>query len=80
MMPHSISRVHVVSGWFASVVVMFAGSVVAWGAQTTVTAGRLWPFFCLAPPAVMLIVWRAPAVTISELLYRVYNPRKDGRA
>jgi hypothetical protein len=79
-MLHSISRTQLAGGWLAAVVVLFAGSVVAWGAQLTVSAGALWVLACLAPPAVMLLVWRAPAVTVAELLYDVNKSTKDGQA
>jgi hypothetical protein len=59
--------------------VMFACSVVL-GAATTVSARALWLFACVAPPAIMLLVWRgAPPATVAEVLYAVDNPAKDGR-
>ena len=78
-MLHSISRARLASGWLAAVVVMFAGSVV-WGAQMTVSSGVLWVVACLAPPAVMLLVWRAPSVTVAELLHSVNRSTKDGQS
>jgi hypothetical protein len=77
---HSISRAQLVGGWLAAVVVIFASSVVAWGAHMTVSAGELWVVACLAPPVIMLLVWRAPTVTVAELLYAANKPTKDGHA
>jgi hypothetical protein len=78
MMLKDISRAQLIGAWFAAIVVMFALSVV-WGAKTTVGASELWLLACLAPPAVMLLVWRAPAVTVAEVLYAVNRPAKDGQ-
>jgi hypothetical protein len=79
MLP-SLSRAQLAGGWFAAVIVMFAGSVVAWGAPMRVSTGLLWVFACLAPPAVMLLVWRPPTITVAEVLYAATQPTKDGRA
>lgn len=78
-MLNNISRVRVIGVWFAAVVVMFALSVVG-GAPMTTSAGVLWLAACLAPPAVMLLVWRSPALTVAEVLYAVNNPAKDGKS
>ena len=74
----NVSRLQLVAAWFAIVVVLFAVSVV-WGAQTPVGSAGLWLLACLAPPAVMLLVWRAPTQTVAELLYDANHPSKDGR-
>jgi hypothetical protein len=79
-MLNNISRARLVGAWFASVVVVFAFSVVG-GAAMTLGAGELWLMACLMPPAIMLLVWpRPPAVTVAELLYDVNNPVKEGQA
>jgi hypothetical protein len=74
----NISRAQLIAAWFAIVVVLFAVSVV-WGARTSIGAAELWLLACLAPPAVMLLVWRAPTQTVAELLYDANHPNKDGR-
>ena len=74
----NVSRTQLIAAWFAVVVVLFAVSVV-WGATTSVSAGLLWLLACLVPPAVMLLVWRAPTQTVAELLYEANHPDKDGR-
>ena len=75
----NVSRLQVVAAWFGVVVVLFALSVV-WGANTSVGSVELWLLACLAPPAVMLLVWRAPTQTVAELLYDATHPSKDGRS
>jgi hypothetical protein len=74
----SVTRTQLIAAWFAIVVVLFALSVVL-GATTSVSAGVLWLLACLAPPAVMLLVWRAPTQTVAEVLYDATHPNKDGR-
>jgi|KBSSwiS6_1023812.scaffolds.fasta_scaffold10282_3 quinol-cytochrome oxidoreductase complex cytochrome b subunit len=74
----NVSRRQLVAAWFALVVVLFAVSVV-WGAETSVSSAVLWLLACLAPPAVMLLVWRAPTQTVAELLYDANHPSKEGR-
>ena len=75
----SISRTQWVCGWCAAVTVVAAASVVG-GVAMTVNAAELWLVACLAPPAVMLLVWRgAPPVTVAELLHTVNRPSKDSR-
>ena len=51
-----------------------------WGAKTSVGSAELWLLACLAPPAVMLLVWRAPTQTVAEVLYDATHPKKDGRS
>ena len=74
----NVTRPQLIAAWFAVVVVLFAVSVV-FGARTSVSAGVLWLLACLAPPAVMLLVWRAPTQTVAELLYDANHPDKDAR-
>ena len=74
----NVSRLQIIAAWFALVVVLFAVSVL-WGAKTSVGSAELWLLACLAPPAVMLLVWRAPTQTVAEVLYDANHPSKDGR-
>ena len=74
----NISRARVIGVWFAAVVVIFAFSVVG-GAQMTTSASALWLVACLVPPAIMLLVWRPPTVTVAEVLYAVNNPANAGK-
>ena len=75
----SISRTQWVSGWCGAVAVVAAASVVS-GVGMTVSAAELWLVACLAPPAVMLLVWRgAPPATVAELLHHVNRPSRERR-
>ena len=74
----NVSRAKLAASWFASVVVVFAFSVVL-GADLSIGATELWLLACFAPPTVMLFVWRAPTPTVAELLYAVNQPAKNGR-
>ena len=75
----NVSRGQWAGRWLAAMAVMFASSIVLGGPSTgNVTA--LWLLACLAPPAVMMLVWRgAPPPTVAEVLYAVNNTNKDGR-
>jgi hypothetical protein len=73
----NISRPKLIAAWFAVIVVLFALTVV-WGAVPTVSAGAFWLLVCLGPPAVLLLVWRAPTQTVAELLYDANHADKDG--
>ena len=75
----NVSRAQLMAAWFAVVVVLFALSAV-WGAKISVSTGVLWLLVCVAPPAVLLLVWRAPTQTVAELLYDANQPDKDGRS
>jgi hypothetical protein len=74
----NVSRLQLAAAWVGVVIVLFAISVV-WGATTSVGSAGLWLLACLAPPAVMLVVWRAPTQTVAEVLYDATHPGKDGR-
>ena len=74
----NVSRVKLVASWFATIIVLFALSVVL-GADLSVGATELWLLACFAPPTVMLFVWRAPTPTVAELLYAVNQPDKERR-
>jgi hypothetical protein len=74
-----ISRTRLAAIWVAAVIVMAAFSVV-WGMALTLNSSAIWLVVCLAPPAVMLLVWRgAPPLTIAELIHSVDVPSKDTR-
>ncbi len=78
-MVKNVSRVQWAAAWPAAIVVMFACSIVLGGA-TTPNATALWLFACVAPPVVMLLVWRgAPPATVADVLYAVNHSNKDGR-
>lgn len=74
----NVSRVKLAASWFATIVVLFAISVVL-GADLSIGATELWLVACLVPAVVMLFVWRAPKATVAELLYAVNQPDKAGR-
>lgn len=74
-----ISRTRLAVAWCAAVIVIGAAGVVA-GVAITVSYAALLLVICLAPPAVMLLVWRgAPPQTVAEVLYSVDTPPKDAR-
>lgn len=74
-----ISRTRLAVAWCAAVIVIGAAGVVA-GMPITVGYAGLLLVICLAPPAVMLLVWRgAPPQTVAEVLYSVDTPPKDAR-
>ena len=74
----NVSRMHLVAAWLAIVVVLFAVSVV-WGAEISVGRAELWLLIWLAPPSVMLLVWRPPTQTVAEVLFDATHPTMDGR-
>jgi hypothetical protein len=74
-----ISRAKWTALWIATVVVLAAGSVVG-GMPLTLDNSQLWLVACLAPPAVVLLVWRGgPALAPAKLLYSVNRSPKDTR-
>jgi hypothetical protein len=75
----NVSRAQLIAAWFAVVVMLFALSAV-WGSKISASVGVLWLLVCLAPPVVLLLVWRAPTQTVAELLYAANQPDKDGRS
>ena len=65
--------------WCAVVIGAGAGAV-ALGAGITAGNGVLFLLACLAPPAVMLMVWRPPPPTVAQVLYDVNaRPRSETR-
>ena len=77
MLKH-VSRPQRIAAWIAIVVVLFTLSVV-WGAETSVGRAELWLLMCLAPPSVMLLVWRPPTQTVAEVLFDATHPTTDAR-
>jgi hypothetical protein len=74
-----ISRFRLIGAWCAAVVVIGACGVVA-GLPLTTGYAALLLVVGLAPPAILLLVWRgAPPQTVAELLYSVNTPSKDVR-
>ena len=78
-MLNGISRTRLIGFWFAAGAIMIA-SAVAMGVNIPINTAALLLTVCLAPPAVVLLVWRgAPPPTVGELLYSV-NKQKEGRS
>lgn len=78
-MLNDISRLRLAGWWVAAVIVTAACSVVLGSAPTT-DNGELWLVACLAPPAVMLLVWRgAPPPGVGQLHYAVNKPSNESR-
>ena len=66
-----INRSTLVGAWVAVLAAAAFVAVLA-GASITVSASALWLVACVAPPAVMLRVWRgAPPPTMAEILHEV---------
>ena len=57
-MNKGISRTRLAVRWIFAVLVMAAASVFL-GMALTIGNGELWLIACLAPPAAVLLVWRA---------------------
>ena len=69
----SITRGTVVGLWLAALVVLAAVGILA-GVAITLDNGALWLLACLAPPSVMLMVWRgAPPPTVAEILHAAHR-------
>jgi hypothetical protein len=68
-MPGSIDRRTIIGVWFG-VLAAVAGAGALSGGSITLGTGALWLFACVAPPAVMLMVWRgAPQPTVAGVLH-----------
>ena len=74
----SVSRLQLVAAWIGIVVMLFAVSVLE-GVETSAGNAALWLLVCLAPPSVMLLVWRTPTPTVAEVLFDATHPNTDGR-
>jgi hypothetical protein len=70
-MSGSLNRRAVIGVWFG-VLAAVAGAGALSGGSITLGTGALWLFACVAPPAVMLMVWRgAPSPTVAHVRYTV---------
>jgi len=75
----NLSREQWAGVWCAAVLVLSAGAVVA-GVGITPGNVVLVLLACLAPPAVMLLIWRGPPPqTVAELLYDANAPATGDR-
>ena len=75
-----ISRARQVGWWFVATVGAFACSI-AGGEPMTLNAVELWVVAALVPPTVMFLVWqKAPAVTVTDVLYAANHSRKRRQA
>jgi hypothetical protein len=75
----NISRERVATAWVATVLVMFAVSIVAGAAITTGTA-QLWVAACLVPPGILLLLWHGnEPMTVAHPIYEVDRNAKGGR-
>ncbi len=70
-MPGSTNRRAIIGVWFG-VLAAVAGAEALSGGSITFGTGALWLFACVAPPAVMLMVWRgAPLPTVAQVRFTV---------
>ena len=70
-MPGSMNRRAIIGVWFG-VLAAVAGAGALSGGSITFGTGALWLFACVAPPAVMLMVWRgAPPPTVAQVPYTI---------
>jgi len=66
-----MNRRAVIGVWFG-VLAAVAGAGALSGGSITFGTGALWLFACVAPPAVMLMVWRGvPSPTVAQVRYTV---------
>ena len=66
-MPGSMNHRAIIRVWFG-VLAAVAGAGALSGRSITFGTGALWLFACVAPPAVMLLVWRgAPPPTVAQV-------------
>ena len=72
-----ISRNRLVGLWFAAVAVVVA-AVVAMGVDVARSTSALLLTLAFVPPGIMLVLWRAPAPTVGEILYAA-NTAKERR-
>ena len=75
-----VSRERIVAAWVATVLVMFAVSLVA-GTAITVGTAQLWLAVCLVPPGILLLLWHGKEpMTIEHPIYDVDREGKGRRA
>ena len=72
----NLSRTQWAIAWCAAVSTATAAAL-AFGVRVTVGNGVLFLLACLAPPAVMLLVWRPPPSTVAQLLYDANARRRS---
>ena len=78
-MPTNLSRSRLAGFWIAGGAAIVA-SVVGTHVSAAISSAPLLLTLWLAPPALMLLVWRgAPPPTVAELLHAVHSTR-DGRS
>lgn len=76
----NLSRTQWAGIWPACLFVLTACAAIG-GVRLTVADGALLLVACLAPPAIMLLVWRGPPPpTVAEVLYLARVPSADGGA
>ena len=78
-MLRNISREQVVGGWIAAIIVAMVVSVVA-GAAITFSNAALWLIGGVVPPGVLLMLWHAEPLTVSQLLRATNDASKGGRS
>ena len=66
-MPGTMDRCTIIGVWFG-VLAVVAGAGALSGGSITLGTGALWLFACVAPPAVMLMIWRAAPPTLAEVV------------
>jgi hypothetical protein len=70
-MSGSMNRRAIIGVWFG-VLAAVAGAGALSGGSITLGTGALWLFACVAPPAVMLMMWRgAPPQTVAQVPYTI---------
>jgi hypothetical protein len=65
-----ISRARLIAAWCAALIVIAVCGVAA-GASASIGNGAVLLVACFVPPAVMLLLWRAPEPTVAEMLHSV---------
>ena len=70
-MSHNRFRFVVVASWFTAIVALVAIRLGVTAATLSLVDGSMALALMFAPPLVFLIVFRAPAVTVTQVLYRV---------
>ena len=71
-MPGSMNRRSIIGVWFG-VLAAVAGAGALSGGSITLGTGALWLFACVAPPAVMLMVWRSAPPANAALMPHVVD-------
>ena len=74
MMSMCFNRNVLIPVWIGGVLGLFTLFV----APQSLATGSLVLFTAIAPPAVMLILWRAPSLTLAESIAEVLHPFRSG--